>query len=148
MFKRILVATDGSPLSEQAVDKAVELALLCGGDLCVVTVAHLEPHSYFEGSPVLSQMQVEEVRARSVAGAHGLVDAVKANAMNKGVRNVEVAVVASNQVAESIIETATTHNCDLIVMASHGRRTLKRLLMGSETLHVLTHSTTPVLVLR
>ncbi|WP_213959225.1 universal stress protein [Variovorax sp. dw_954] len=148
MFKRILVATDGSPLSEQAVGKAIELSLLCGADLCAVTVAHLEPHSYFEGSPVLSQMQVEEMRHRSVSAAHGLVDAVKASALNKGVRNVESAVVPSNQVAESIIETATTHNCDLIVMASHGRRTLKRLLMGSETLHVLTHSNTPVLVLR
>ncbi|MEJ8848274.1 universal stress protein [Variovorax rhizosphaerae] len=148
MFKRILVATDGSALSEQAVSKAVELCRLCGADLCAVTVAHMEPHSFFEGSPVLSQMQVEEVRARSTLAAQGLVDAVKASAMNQGVPNVEAVVVRSNQVAESIIEIATTHNCDLIIMASHGRRTLKRLMMGSETLHVLTHSNTPVLVLR
>ena len=148
MFKRILVATDGSPLSEQAVDKAIEMSLLCGADLCTVTVARLGQHSYFEGTSVLSQMEVEEVQSRSVAAARGLVDAVKANALTRGVRNIETVVAPSNEVAESIIETAKTHNCDLIVMASHGRRTLKRLLMGSETLHVLTHSHTPVLVLR
>jgi nucleotide-binding universal stress UspA family protein len=54
----------------------------------------------------------------------------------------------SELVSEAIIEAARSYRCDLIVMASHGRRGIKRLLMGSETLHVLTHSHTPVLVLR
>ena len=57
-------------------------------------------------------------------------------------------VMHSELVSEAIIEAARTHQCDLIVMASHGRSGIRRLLMGSETMHVLTHSHTPVLVLR
>ncbi|MDM0110974.1 universal stress protein [Variovorax sp. J22R133] len=148
MFKRILVATDGSSLSEQAVSKAIDLSLLCGAELRAMTVAHLAAHSFFDGSSVLSQVQSEEAQARSVEKAQALVDAVKAAALAKGVGNVEAVVVKTNLVAESIIEFAQTHDCDLIVMASHGRRGLTRMLMGSETLHVLTHSHIPVLVLR
>lgn len=148
MFKRILVATDGSTLSEQAVAKAIDLSLMTDAELHVITVAHLEPHSYFEGSSVLSQREVEESHRRSVAAAQAMVDAVKGIALAKGVRHAEAVVAKSNHVAESIVEFAKNHECDLIVMASHGRRGLTRLLMGSETLHVLTHSHTPVLVLR
>ncbi|RZL86448.1 MAG: universal stress protein [Variovorax sp.] len=68
--------------------------------------------------------------------------------IRKGVGNVEAVVKVSNQIAESIIEFAKNEECDLIVMASHGRRSVARLLMGSETLHILTHSQTPVLVFR
>ena len=62
--------------------------------------------------------------------------------------NVVTAVAKSDLVAEAIIAAAKKHECDLIVMASHGRRGVKRLLLGSETQHVLTHSHVPVLVLR
>lgn len=148
MFKRILVATDGSALSEQAVAKAIDLSLLAGAELLAVTVAHFEPPSRFDGSTVLNQRESEEARHRSIAAAQKLVDAVKDAAHAKGVRNAEAVVPRSNMVAESIVELAKTRECDLIVMASHGRRGLARLLMGSETLHVLTHSHTPVLVLR
>ena len=148
MFKRILVATDGSALSEQAVAKASELALLTGAELVAVNVAHREPHSFFDGSSVFSQLETDEVQHRSDAAAHKLADATKAAALAKGVRSVQAVVVRSNQVAEAIIEAVKSHQCDLIVMASHGRRSLTRLLMGSETLHVLTHSHIPVLVLR
>jgi nucleotide-binding universal stress UspA family protein len=149
MFKRILVASDGSALSEQAVVKAIDLSLLAGAELFAVTVAHLAPHSYFDGSAVrLNDREIEEAHHRSIAAAQKLVDAVKDAALAKGVRSVEAVLMKSNMVAESIIEVAKTHECDLIVMASHGRRGLTRLLMGSETLHVLTHSHTPVLVLR
>ena len=148
MFKRILVTTDGSALSDQAVAKAIDLSLLTGAQLFVVTVAHLEPHSYFEGSSVLTQREVEESHHRAIAAGQALVDAVKATALAKGVASAEAVLMKSNQVAESIIEAARSHDCDLIVMASHGRRGLTRMLMGSETQHVLTHSHTPVLVLR
>jgi len=57
-------------------------------------------------------------------------------------------VIKSDLIAEALLETAKKENCDLIVMASHGYRGLKRLLLGSETQHVLTHATIPVLVLR
>ena len=62
--------------------------------------------------------------------------------------SVTTEIAHSDLVAESIVEAAKKHDCDLIVMASHGRKGLQRLLLGSETQHVLTHSPVPVLVLR
>jgi len=148
MFKRILVATDRSPLSEMAVTKAIELSLLSGAELRVFTVVPVEQFSLLEDTPVhLQKVQVEAYR-QSVAAAQALLDPAKSAAVAKGVRNVETVVKGSNQIAESIIEFAKNEECDLIVMASHGRRGVARLLMGSETLHVLTHSHTLVLVVR
>jgi len=148
MYKRVLVATDGSALSEQAVSAAIDLALLTHAELVSVNVAHIEPVGYFEGSMMLSQRDIQAAQAHSDQLAQQLVDRVTATAVAKGVRNPQGIVMKSNQVAEAIIATAKNQQCDLIVMASHGRRSLARLLMGSETLHVLTHSHVPVLVLR
>jgi len=148
MYKRVLVATDGSALSEQAVKAAIDLALLTNADLVGVTVAHIEPVGYFEGSMMLSQRDIQESQAHTDRAAQKLVDNVASTALARGVRSAQAIVMRSNQVAEAIITTAKNQQCDLIVMASHGRRSLARLLMGSETLHVLTHSHIPVLVLR
>jgi nucleotide-binding universal stress UspA family protein len=148
MYKRILVATDGSSLSEQAVATAIDLALLAGAELVSVTVAHLQPYGYFEGSMVLNQREIEASQEQVEQSAQRMVDAVRSAAIARGVRSAQAIVMKSNQVAEAIIATAKNQQCDLIVMASHGRRSLARLLMGSETLHVLTHSHIPVLVLR
>ena len=148
MYKRILVPTDGSSLSEQAVATAIDLALLAGAELVSVTVAHLQPYGYFEGSMVLNQREIEASQEQVQQSAQRLVDAVRNAAIAKGVRSAQAIVMKSNQVAEAIIATAKNQQCDLIVMASHGRRSLARLLMGSETMHVLTHSHIPVLVLR
>jgi nucleotide-binding universal stress UspA family protein len=148
MYKRVLVATDGSALSEQAVNAAIDLALLTNAELVSVTVAHIEPVGYFEGSMMLSQRDIQATQEHTDRAAQQLVDKVVATAVAKGVRNPQAIVMKSNQVAEAIIAAAKNQQCDLIVMASHGRRSLARLLMGSETLHVLTHSHIPVLVLR
>ncbi|MDQ0014023.1 nucleotide-binding universal stress UspA family protein [Variovorax boronicumulans] len=148
MYKRVLVATDGSALSEQAVAAAIDLAVLSGAELVAVNVAHIEPFGYFEGSMMLSQRDIEATQEQTNRAAQRLVDRVAATALDKGVRNAQAIVMKSNQVAEAIVATAKNQECDLIVMASHGRRSLARLLMGSETLHVLTHSHIPVLVLR
>jgi nucleotide-binding universal stress UspA family protein len=148
MYKRILVPTDGSSLSEQAVATAIDLALLAGAELVSVTVAHLQPYGYFEGSMVLNQREIEASQEQVEQSAQRMVDAVRSAAIARGVRSAQAIVMKSNQVAEAIIATAKNQQCDLIVMASHGRRSLARLLMGSETLHVLTHSHIPVLVLR
>ncbi|WPH13165.1 universal stress protein [Variovorax paradoxus] len=148
MYKRILVPTDGSSLSEQAVATAIDLALLAGAELVSVTVAHLQPYGYFEGSMVLNQREIEASQEQTQQSAQRMVDAVRSAAIARGVRSAQAIVMKSNQVAEAIIATAKNQQCDLIVMASHGRRSLARLLMGSETLHVLTHSHIPVLVLR
>lgn len=148
MYQRILVATDGSELSEQAVTSAIDLALLTQAELVAVKVAHHQAASYFEGSLLLSQMEVSRLREQADVDSQRVVDAVQAKAEARGVKKTTGIVMRSEGVSEAIIEAARVHQCDLIVMASHGRRGIKRLLMGSETLHVLTHSHTPVLVLR
>jgi nucleotide-binding universal stress UspA family protein len=148
MYERILVATDGSELSEQAVTSGIDLAILMNAELIAVKVVHHYPAGYFEGSLLLSQMEVKRLQEQADAEAQQVVDRVKEKAQAKGVRSTQAVVMKSELVSEAIIEAARTHKCDLIVMASHGRRGIRRLLMGSETLHVLTHSHTPVLVLR
>lgn len=148
MYERILVATDGSELSEQAVTSAIDLALLTQAELFAVKVSHPQSASYFEGSLLLSQIEVSRLRDEADAESQRVVDAVKAKADARGVKRTTSIVMRAEGVSEAIIDAARVHHCDLIVMASHGRRGIKRLLMGSETLHVLTHSHTPVLVLR
>jgi len=147
MYQRILVATDGSNLSKKAVTSAISLAALCGAELVALKVVPRYPQSYFEGSLPLATQEVSKIEQQWADDGQQVVDKVKAQASAKGV--VAKAVTAkSDLVAEAVIAAAKKHKCDLIVMASHGRKGIKRLLLGSETQHVLTHSTVPVLVLR
>ncbi len=147
MYKRILVATDGSSLSKKAVGHAVALAALCDAELVGLTVVARYPVSYFEGGVALAPAEVARIEAQWAESGQNMVNAVKTIGVTRGV-STKVVVVKSDLVAEAIISAAKKHRCDLIVMASHGRKGIKRLLLGSETQHVLTHSTTPVLVLR
>ena len=147
MFKRILVATDGSSLSKKAVGYAVSLAELSDAELVGLNVVARYPTSYFEGGVALSPTEVSRIEAQWMESGQSMVEAVNTQAAKKGVK-VKMVVSKSDLVAESIIAAAKKHKCDLIVMASHGRKGIKRLLLGSETQHVLTHSTVPVLVLR
>ena len=147
MFKRILVATDGSSLSKKAVGFAVSLAELSDAELVGLTVVARYPTSYFEGGVALSPTEVSRIEAQWMDNGQSTVEAVNTQATKKGVK-AKLVVSKSDLIAESIIAAAKKHKCDLIVMASHGRKGIKRLLLGSETQHVLTHSSIPVLVLR
>jgi nucleotide-binding universal stress UspA family protein len=147
MYKRILVATDGSTLSKKAVTSAIDLAALSGAELIAVKVTPRYPQSYFEGSLPLSATEVSKIEKSWTEGAQKIVDAVLKAANAKGV-TAKAVVVKSDVVSEALIGTAKKHKADLIVMASHGRRGIKRLLLGSETQQVLTHAHVPVLVLR
>lgn len=147
MYKRILVATDGSTLSKKAVNNAVALASTCGADLVALKVVPRYPQSYFEGSISLSVEDVARVEKQWSEEAQAIVDAVKKTGEAKGVK-VKAVVVKSDVVSDALISAAKKHKADLIVMASHGRKGVKRLLLGSETQQVLTHSEIPVLVLR
>lgn len=147
MYQKILVATDGSPLSKKAVTSAIELAALAGAELVALKVVPRYPQSYFEGGLALQAAEVTKVEQQWADAAQAVVDAVQKAAMTKGVKTKAV-TVKSDLVSEAVIATAKKHKCDLIVMASHGRRGIKRLLLGSETQLVLTHSPVPVLVLR
>lgn len=147
MFKKILVATDGSSLSDKAVESAIELARQHGAELVAFTVARRPPHSYMEGTSLQQTTDSEHIDKMRLEKAQAMVAAIGERASASGV-SCHPLVAHSNQVAESIIAAAEKHASDLIVMASHGRKGLGRLLIGSETQHVLTHSTLPVLVLR
>ena len=147
MYKRILVATDGSKLSRQAVTTAIDLAALAGAELVALKVVPRYPKSYFEGSVPLSMEELTRIEKQWTEEGQSVVDAVKDEALEHGVKAKGV-TVKSDLIAEAIITAAKKHKAELIVMASHGRRGLKRLLLGSETQQVLTHSHIPVLVLR
>ena len=147
MYKRILVATDGSDLSQKGVDHALSLADLTGAEVVALKVVPRYPQTYFEGGVTLAAAEVARIEKQWQAEAMEAVNAVKAAGQLMEVR-VKPVTGKGDLISEVIIATAKKHKCDLIVMASHGRRGIKRLLLGSETQQVLTHSHTPVLVLR
>ena len=147
MYQKILIATDGSTLSRKAVSSGLQLAALTGAGIVALKVVPRYPISYFEGGVALSVNNIADVEKQWADAAMAVVDKVKDAAEAEGIK-ARAMTVSSDFTAEAIINAAKKHKCDLIVMASHGRRGMKRLLMGSETMHVLTHSHIPVLVLR
>jgi nucleotide-binding universal stress UspA family protein len=147
MYRRILVATDGSTLSKKAVRASIGLASTMDAELIALYVVPRYPVSYFEGGISVSQADVARIEKQWSDRGQAVVDAVRDAAQADGVKAKGI-LTRSDLVAESIMSAAKKHKCDLVVMASHGRKGLKRVLLGSETQHVLTHSTVPVLVLR
>jgi len=147
MYQRILVATDGSALSKKAVKHAISLAASTGASVIALKVVPRYPVSFFDGGATLSVETVSEAEKKWVTDAEVQLESVVKEAQSAGVK-AKTAVVKSDLIAESIISAARKHKADLVVMASHGRKGLKRILLGSEALAVLTHSTVPVLVLR
>ena len=147
MYKRILIATDGSPLSQKAVESGLSLAGLTGASVVALKVVPRYPRSYFEAGLPVDAADIKRIEKQWADAAQELVDKVKVQGTDEGV-TVKTVVAKSDLIAEAVIAAAKKHKCDLIVMASHGRKGIKRLLLGSETQHVLTHSHIPVLVLR
>lgn len=145
MYKRILVPTDGSPISLQAVDAALYLARACGSAVVAFSVACPEALLGGVEGGLVSEAgrQAETLRAQ----ADGLVADVAARAQSQGVP-CQTDTAYSLSPAEAIIDAANAHQCDLIVMGSHGLRGLTGKLTGSVTQHVLGYSAIPVMVLR
>ena len=144
MFQKILVPTDGSELSVHAIAGAVELAAKLGASIVGVTA--VEPYAY----ATLSEYRPEtivEYEERANLAARERLEVLEAAARKGGVP-VETVVARSFSPFEAIIETARERGCDAIFMASHGRRGLSAVLLGSETQKVLTHSQIPVIVYR
>ena len=125
----------------------LELAALTGAGVVALKVVPRYPVSFFEGGVAISSNNVAGVEKQWADAAMAVVARVKDAAEAEGLK-AKAVTISSDFTAEAIINAAKKYNCDLIVMASHGRRGMKRLLMGSETMHVLTHSHIPVLVLR
>ncbi|MCP9785508.1 universal stress protein [Cyanobium sp. N5-Cardenillas] len=151
MFRHLLVPTDGSDLSDGAIRRAVSFARETGATITFLHVLanlSMPPQGSLYGDPVLLDPAVVAQFSRAErAYAAGLLERARALAEEAGVR-CDTAVGEHPVVHEAIIEAASRHGCDLIFMASHGRRGLAGLLLGSETQRVLTHSDLPVLVFR
>ena len=149
LFTHLLAPTDGTALSRAAAERAVDIAAAMKAR---VTFFHARPEkrqSFFggEGGGYVDQMPREEFERQAVQRANEYLDALEAIAKTAGVTSARV-IGDAGAPYEGIIATATAHGCDLIVMASHGRRGIKSLILGSETQKVLTHSKIPVLVYR
>jgi nucleotide-binding universal stress UspA family protein len=147
MYKKMFVATDGSELSHKAVGSAIDMAALHGAELYALKVIPRVQQSFFEGATSLGERETKHLLATWRHDAENLLNVVVAAGKQKGV-TVKPVVMSSDLVAETIVKTAEECKSELIVMASHGRRGIKRLLLGSETSNVLAHSSIPVLVVR
>ena len=145
MFKHLLVPTDGSTLSEAAIQMTVTLAAESGAK---VTGLHVIPefHVLAYGTEMIADNEdriIQTARQR----ADDYLHVIKKAAAQAGVECNTVSESRAHPY-EAIISIAAQQNCDLIVMASHGRSGMRAFLLGSETQKVLTHSSIPVLVVR
>lgn len=144
MFKHLLVPTDGSALSQNTVARAVAYAQETGAQ---ITFFYAEPEApaAYSGMGVVSSPK--QVRERLDGAAQEILSAAEKVAREADVP-CQGLVLVGDRPYELIIQAAESKGCDLIFMASHGRRGVAALLLGSETQKVLTHSTIPVLVYR
>jgi len=142
MTQRILIATDGSEPSQRAAQLAVSLARSLGASVVGCAALRVYPyHGLGETAPAETAFQ-----AQAAAEANGHLDGIEQTARAAGVAFRRV--LREGHPDDIILQTAQTESCDLIVMASHGRRGVTALLLGSETQKVLARSSLPVLVVR
>lgn len=148
MYKHILIATDGSQLGDHAVVHGLALAKEVKARVTVVTVTQLwSAMEMAQKSLEHNYKAVQQFEEMEAASAKKILAAAADKAKAAGV-NCEVVHVPDQHPAEGIIATAESKGCDLIVMASHGRRAIGRLLLGSQVSEVLAHSKVPALVVR
>lgn len=144
MYSRILVPTDGSDITRKAVDAAISLARRVDAQLLSISVK--EPFAYCaisEVQPIAPQEFYEAQENLARQRVKAVVDAAREQQVACSGYTVE-----SLHPWEAILDHAKSKNCDLIVMASHGRRGVAALLLGSQTQRVLLHGTIPVLVVK
>jgi nucleotide-binding universal stress UspA family protein len=145
MYGRILIATDGSELSDKAVDQGLALAKAVGAKVTILRVTSQPAPMVYEG--IVVALPVEEIADEIAKNVEKYFVTLRAKASNIGV-DAETIQIENDFPWQVIIDTARDKGAALIVMASHGRRGLSAVLLGSETQKVLTHSTIPVLVCR
>lgn len=145
MYQNILIPTDGSEVAQRGLDHGLVLAKSLGAKVTILTVTERMP--VYPGLEGVNDTVYADYSAGQREAAGELLLAAKDAASRAGVP-AESVLVESAPPAEAIIETAKARNCDLIAMASHGRRGVSRLVLGSVTSEVLAHSPVPVLVIR
>lgn len=147
MFKHLLVPTDGSELSTRAVGQAVEFAKDAGASITFFFAQQEYPMPMYGEGALLVPVTPDQFSDSTRTEASRVLNAALTLAKNTGVE-AKADTQVSDLPYEAIIDAAKKHGCDLIFMASHGRRGVAGFLLGSETQKVLTHSTVPVLVYR
>jgi nucleotide-binding universal stress UspA family protein len=150
MYANILLSTDGSDTSKNGVRHGMALAKALNAKATVITVTEPLPVDYGSGHAagwIPSQAEVDRFHAASDERASRILDDARFIAKEIGL-SAEYLHVPDAYPAGTIIETAKLRGCDLIVMASHGRRGLSKLFLGSQTSEVLADGSVPVLVVR
>ena len=149
MYNRILISTDGSEIAQKGVDHGLALAKALGVDVTIITVTErFQVYSGVVGYDLAwSGAVLDEYAAGQKKAADSILSGARQSAERLGV-TADTLHVPDAEVAEAIIAAAKERNCGLIVMASHGRRGLQRLMLGSKASEVLTHSDIPVLIVR
>ena len=145
MYKHFLIATDGSELAQRAVSQGLELAKALGAQATALTVT--EHWASLVSGEMGVAFPIDEYEKGCAASAAKILAGVGIAAKTAGIACATVHLPDQSP-AEGIIESARKFGCDLIVMASHGRRGVSRLLMGSQANSVVTHSVVPVLICR
>jgi len=147
MYKHILVATDGSKLSGKAVAHAIALARSLGARLTAFHASPDYPLPVYADGVIYEQLSRREYGAACTKEANRVLSAVAAKAKLARVRFDQTHSISATP-WQAILAAARKNKCDAIVMASHGRRGVSAMLLGSETQKVLTHSKVPVIVVR
>jgi nucleotide-binding universal stress UspA family protein len=145
MYKHILIATDGTELSDKALHQGLALAKALGAEATVVTAT--EPWESVIVGEVAVVLPPEKFEEMASANAMGVLNKAKELAEKDGVA-CRTLHVRDRHPADGILAAAQEKGCDLIVMGSHGRRGLSRMVLGSKANEVMTHSTIPVLIVR
>lgn len=146
MYQHILITTDGSEVAQRGLDQGLALAKGLGAKVTVLTVSERLPtYAGLDGG--LSGFAVDDYFTAQKENAEKVLAAAKTAAAQAGV-DAETVFIENALPAEAILAAAKARGCDLIAMASHGRRGLGRLVLGSVTSEVLSHSPIPVLVVR
>ena len=144
MYRSILIPTDGTEITAKAVAAGSTLAKALGARISTITVKEPFPYSAISEMQPIPPQEFYDAQERI---ALGRVSQVVASAAGDGL-DCQAFTVEAQHPWEAIVDHAKTHSCDLIVMASHGRRGVSALLLGSETTRVLVHCEVPVLVVK
>lgn len=146
MYKKILVPLDGSATSNLALDHAIALARLSGGSVVLFHV--IEELAYSNGFE-RPKIYIEQVRPRFIATSQTILDEASARLRQEGV-NVETLLLESGgkRASELIAEQAKASGCDIVILGTHGRRGVERLLMGSDAEQVARIASVPVMLVR
>lgn len=143
MYRHILIATDGSELADRAVSHGLAIAKAFQAKVTFVTVTEMYPTGVY--SPIPWPSDIARYEANAKRGADRILSRAQKLAFDLGL-SCETIHVADEPPADGILKSCADHACDLIVMGTHGRRGLQRVLLGSQALKVVTLSSVPVLL--